>query len=332
MARQTARAMPLPAFVPPQLATLVDQPPAGAEWLHEIKYDGYRALAAVAGDRCRMFTRSGQDWTDKFAQIADALRRLKVASALLDGEVVVLDAKGRSSFQRLQNALKEGSEPLRYYVFDLLELDGRDLRREPLRKRKEILRKLLVHAPDNINYSADVAGNGEDVLAEACRLGLEGIISKRGDLPYVSTRSKGWLKIKCTGNDEFVIGGYRASDKKGRPFASLLLGEFEGGKLRYRGRVGTGFDTKDLVELEVRFAALKRKTSPFVDVPREIARDASWVEPRLVAQIAYTERTSDGYLRHPAFLGLRGDKLAKDVQVPGGRGKPKSLRGSGRGK
>jgi bifunctional non-homologous end joining protein LigD len=281
-----------------------------------------------------MFTRSGQDWTDKFAPIADALCRLKVTSALLDGEVVVLDAQGRSSFQRLQNALKEGREPLRYYVFDLLELDGRDLRREPLRKRKEILRKLLNHAPDHINYSADVAGNAEDVLAEACRLGLEGIVSKRADLPYVSARSKGWLKIKCTGNDEFVIGGYRTSDKKGRPFASLLLGEFEGGKLHYRGRVGTGFDTKDLVELEVRFAALKRKTSPFVDVPREIARDASWVEPRLVAQIAYTERTNDGYLRHPAFLGLRGDKPAKDVQAQrGGRdSKPKSLRGSGRSK
>ena len=308
-------ALPLPTFVPPQLATLASAPPEGDGWLHEIKYDGYRAIAALAADRCRLYTRSGQDWTDKFASVAAALRELEVGSALLDGEIVALDDKGRSSFQRLQNALKEGRIPLTYYVFDILELDGRDLRDEPLVRRKEILKTLLKDAPDAIRYSADVVGNGDKVLAQACRLGLEGIVSKQADKPYVSRRAPSWLKIKCLGNEEFVIGGYRVSDKKGRAFASLLLGEFEGGKLHYRGRVGTGFDADMLDDLGARFPKLRRATSPFVDAPRDISRDAHWVEPKLVAQIAFTERTTDGLLRHPAFLGLRGDKPAKDVQT-----------------
>ena len=308
-------AAPLPEFVPPQLATLASTPPRGSDWLHEIKYDGYRAIAAVAGDRCRLYTRSGQDWTEKFAAIAAPLREIKVGRALLDGEIVALDDKGRSSFQGLQNALKEGRIPLTYYVFDILELDGRDLRGEPLARRKEILRKLLQGAPDAIRYSEDVAGNGDKVLAQACRLGLEGIVSKQADKPYVSRRAPSWLKVKCLGNEEFVIGGYRVSDKKGRPFASLLLGEFEDGKLHYRGRVGTGFDTNMLDDLGAQFAKLRQATSPFVDAPRAISRDAHWVEPKLVAQIAFTERTTDGLLRHPAFLGLRGDKPAREVQT-----------------
>jgi bifunctional non-homologous end joining protein LigD len=314
--RTAARPAPsLPEFVPPQLATLANAPPEGDGWLHEIKYDGYRAIAALAGGRCRLYTRSGQDWTDKFASVAALLGELKVGSALLDGEIVALDEKGRSSFQRLQNALKEGRIPLTYYVFDILELDSRDLRDEPLVRRKEILKSLLKDAPDAIRYSADVAGYGDKVLAQACRLGLEGIVSKQADKPYVSRRAPSWLKIKCLGNEEFVIGGYRVSDKKGRAFASLLLGEFEGGKLHYRGRVGTGFDADMLDDLGAQFAKLRRATSPFVDAPRAISRDAHWVEPKLVAQIAFTERTTDGLLRHPAFLGLRGDKPARDVQT-----------------
>lgn len=310
-AREDAR---LPDFVAPQLATLVSRPPEGSEWLHEIKYDGYRAIAALAGGRGRIFTRSGQDWTAKFESVAEALRRLDVGSALLDGEIVALDEHGRSSFGRLQRGLKEGKIALTYYVFDLLELDGRDLRHEPLRRRKEMLRKLLDGAADAIRYSQDVAGHGGEVLAEACRMGLEGIVSKQADKPYVSHRAKSWLKTKCTGNEEFVIGGYRMSDKKGRAFASLLLGEYDGDKLHYRGRVGTGFDTNGLAELGARLQKLRRKTSPFVDADKAIGRDACWVEPSLVAQIAFTERTTDGHLRHPAFLGLRGDKPAKDVQ------------------
>ena len=313
--RSSARAAtPLPAFIPPQLATLASAPPEGSEWLHEIKYDGYRAIGAVGGGRSRLYTRSGQDWTDKFAFIAGPLAELKVGSALLDGEIVALDEDGRSRFQLLQHGLKAGA-PLTYYVFDILELDGRDLRDEPLSRRKAILKKVLAGAPDAIRYSEDVVGHGEEVFAKACQAGLEGIVSKEADKPYVSRRTLGWLKIKCLGNEEFVIGGYRVSDKKGRSFASLLLGEFEDGKLHYRGRVGTGFDGAALDDLGAQFAKLRRKTSPFVDIPRAIARDAHWVEPKLVAQIAFTERTTDGLLRHPAFLGLRGDKPAKDVQT-----------------
>ncbi len=311
--RSRAKGRP-PQFIAPELATLVTTPPAGDAWLHEIKYDGYRAIAAVGGGRVRIFTRSGQDWTRKFESVAQALQTLAVKSALLDGEIVVLDADGRSSFAALQHGLKEGKVPLTYVVFDLLELDGKDLRKEPLLRRKQALRKLLDIPPAGIRYSDDVVGHGAEVLAKACRLGLEGIVSKRADSAYQSRRTKSWLKTKCSGNDEFVIGGYRRSDKKGRPFASLLLGEYVGKDLHYRGRVGTGFDEKGLSELGARLAKLERKTSPFVDVPHEIDRDARWVEPRLVAQIAYTERTREGRLRHPSFLGLRGDKPARSVQ------------------
>ncbi len=303
-----------PRFVAPQLATLVTEPPAGDEWLHEIKYDGYRAVATIGGGQVRVFTRSGQNWTEKFAQIARALQRLDVKSAILDGEIVVLDDKGRSSFGGLQQGLKDGKAHLTYYVFDLLELNGRDLRKEPLIRRKERLRELLESAPDTVRYSDHVAGHGDKVLAKACAMGLEGIVSKHADKPYLSRRTKSWLKIKCSGNDEFVIGGYRVSEKKGRPFASLLLGAYIGKDLHYRGRVGTGFDEKDLDALGSRLAKLARKTSPFVDAPHEITKDSRWVEPRLVAQVAYTELTTDGRLRHPSFLGLRGDKPAKDVQ------------------
>jgi len=306
---------PLPQFVPPELASLVAAPPEGSGWMHEVKYDGYRAIAAVGGGRCRIYTRSGQDWTDKFQPVAAALRELKVASALLDGEIVALDENGRSRFQLLQSSIKEGRIPLTYYVFDILELDGRDLRAETLKRRKAILKRVLRGAPDTIRYSEEIVGRGTEVMAQACRLGLEGIVSKQLDKPYLSRRSSSWLKSKCLGSEEFVIGGYRASDKKGRPFASLLVGEFVGDKLHYRGRVGTGFDAAMLDELGAKFAKLARKTSPFVDTPREAVRDAHWVEPRLVAQIAFTERTKDGLLRHPAFLGLRGDKPAREVQT-----------------
>jgi bifunctional non-homologous end joining protein LigD len=307
-------ALRMPRFVAPQLATLVASPPEGEEWLHEIKYDGYRAIAAMAGGRVRICTRSGQDWTDKFESVARALQELPVRSALLDGEIVALDKKGRSRFQLLQQGIKGAGTALTYYVFDLLELDGKDLRKESLIRRKQVLEKLLQSPPSGIAYSGHAAGHGDKIFAKSCRMGLEGIVSKRADKPYLSQRTKSWLKTKCSGNDEFVIGGYRVSNKKGRPFASLLLGEFVGKELHYRGRVGTGFDAALLEDLGARLSRLQRKTSPFADAPRDIGRDARWVEPKLVAQIAYTERTADGRLRHPAYLGLRGDKPAKEVQ------------------
>ncbi|MFA5902248.1 MAG: DNA polymerase LigD, partial [Hyphomicrobium sp.] len=171
-------AVPLPAFIAPELATLVSEPPEGDDWLHEIKYDGYRAIAAVGGGRCRVYTRSGQDWTEKFASVAEPLGALSISSALLDGEIVALDENGRSSFQLLQSNLKTKRAPLTYYVFDILELDGKDLREEPLRRRKAILRRVLRGAPDTIRYSEDVVGHGDRIFAQACLHGLEGIVSK----------------------------------------------------------------------------------------------------------------------------------------------------------
>ena len=235
-------------------------------------------------------------------------------SAVLDGEIVALDKAGRSSFGELQHGLKSGDTSLTYFVFDLLGARRARSAREPLSQRKELLRKLLGEPRDAVRFSDHVQGHGDKMFSKACHMGLEGIVSKRADLPYDSRRSHGWLKVKCTGNDEFVVGGYRVSTKKGRPFASLLLGEFDGKVLHYRGRVGTGFDDRDLDAIGVRLEKLARHSSPFVDAPREIARDARWVEPRLVVQIAFTESTRDGLLRHPAFLGLRGDKAVREVK------------------
>lgn len=311
-----SRSTALPSFVSPELATLSSEVPEGKGWLHEVKYDGYRLIAARAGDRVRLWTRSGLDWTAKFPSVAAALVKLDAKSFLLDGEVVVFDSHGKSDFGCLQRALSGEGGSMVLCVFDLLEIDGEDLRKKPLIERKERLRRLLGRPPAGLRYSEHVTGDGEKVLAHACKLGLEGIVSKRADAPYVSARTFSWIKVKCLGRDEFVIAGFRPSDKKGRPFSSLILGEYVGDELTYRGRVGTGFGGEAFYELGDRLRRLERAKSPFkTAVPREIARDAHWVEPRLVAEIAYTERTSDGVLRHPAFLGLRKDKTAKDVQM-----------------
>jgi bifunctional non-homologous end joining protein LigD len=314
--RLPAQTLTMPRFRPPQLATLATTPPSGSEWLHEIKFDGYRVLAAMAGGSARLYTRTGLDWTGQFRGVAEAVAQLPARGALIDGEVVALDENGRSDFGRLQRALDGGGETLRYYAFDLLELDGEDLSGLPLIERKRRLGALLSDAPDVILYSDHIIGDGREILEQTCRMGLEGIVSKRADKPYVSRRTPRWIKSKCSGRDEFVIGGWRPSTKKERPFSSLLLGEFEDGKLRYRGRVGTGFDEARLAEIARRLRPLARTTSPFADAPREAARDAKWVEPRLVAEIAYAERTADGYLRHPSFFGLREDKPASQVKAP----------------
>lgn len=302
-----------PAAIP-QLATLAERPPAGDDWLHEVKFDGYRILADLQGKHVKLISRSGGDWTRKFEALVPSLERIRARSALLDGEVVVLGAEGRSNFGALQAYLREGGSEISYCVFDLLELDGQDLRELPLVERKTRLEALLARARLPIRYSAHIEGGGPDVLQEACRIGLEGIVSKRCDSPYRPGRQSSWIKTKCLGRDEFIIVGFRPSDKRGRPFASLLLGEYEGRHLRYRGRVGTGFDEKGSQRLADRLNRLLRKGPALDGVPREVARDARWVEPRIVAEISYTERTSDGVLRHPVFLGLREDKPAREVQ------------------
>ncbi|WP_166144236.1 non-homologous end-joining DNA ligase [Methylosinus sp. RM1] len=310
------RAPRLPKFRAPQLATPAAEPPAGEDWLHEIKFDGYRALVATAGGKCRVYTRSGLDWTAKFSGIAEAAAQLPMKSALIDGEIVALEESGRSDFGLLQKMLEKRPRALVFYAFDLLELDGEDVSNESLLERKNRLAALLAEPPAAIRYSGHVIGAGARFLAECRRMGLEGVVSKRVDRPYLSRRTRAWIKVKCLGRDEFVVGGYRPSTKKGRDFASLLLGEFVDGELRYRGRVGAGFSDRDLAQIGAALRAHARKTSPFAAVPAEIARHARYVAPRLVVEIDYTERTKEGVLRHPTFIGLREDKPASEVSSP----------------
>lgn len=304
---------PLPTFRPPQLATLVDAVPEGDDWLFEMKYDGYRCLAAISGGSVRLYTRNGNDWTDKFGALVDPLSRLTRGSALIDGELCAFGDKGRTDFATLKTALSQGGE-LVFFAFDLLERDGEAYGKRPLVERKAALKTLLgkIERSSPIQFSEHVTGNGQRVFDHVCRAGHEGIIAKLASAPYHGGRTRSWLKVKCTKRQEFVIGGWRPSEKK-RTFASLLLGTFEGDELIYRGRVGTGFNSKDSVELQEKLDALARKTKPFAEVPRDIVRRARWVEPQLVAEIAYTETTPDNYLRHPSFLALREDIQAKGV-------------------
>ncbi|NMN06736.1 MULTISPECIES: DNA ligase D [unclassified Novosphingobium] len=303
-----------PPFQPVQLATLVDSVPTGNRWIHEMKYDGYRVLLAIGGGEAVAYTRSGLDWSEKFAGLAADAAKLKVSSALIDGEAVVLDGDGRSSFQALQNALKGAPASIDFFAFDLLELDGEDLTQLPLTERKARLARILPKgAKSRLRYSDHIAGNGEKLLNQFCAAGLEGVISKKADGRYVGSRSGGWLKTKCIKRQEFVVIGWTPSDKS-RLFRSLILGVHEDGVLRYAGKVGTGFDTQEIIDLMAVMAPLEQK-EPTVKAPRAEVREAHWLRPKLVAEIAYTEMTSEGTLRHPSYLGLREDKKPEAVVV-----------------
>ena len=290
--------------------------PAGPNWLHEVKYDGYRIVARKAGEEITLFSRSGLDWTVRFPAIAKALLTLPADSALLDGEVAFVLPSGITDFKSLQEHIDSPHPAIRYFVFDLLSLDGKDLRKKTLKERRALLGRLMSAKgiSNYLVYADYVEGSGPEFFREACEHGLEGIMSKRADAPYRSGRGKDWLKIKCTHGEEFVIGGYSRSDVRGKPFSSLLLGTFENGELSYAGKVGTGFDAADFDSLSRKFKPLERTVSPFEEVPREERKGAVWLEPKLVAQIAFTERTRDGRLRHPSFQGLREDKPAREVR------------------
>ncbi len=305
----------VPGFRPVQLATLVDSVPTGEGWLFEMKYDGYRCLAAVNGESVRLYTRNGLDWTEQFGALVKPFQKLKLKSALIDGEICAFDEKGRTDFSTLKSVLSDGGR-LEFFAFDLLQSHGEDLTGLPLIERKARLEKLLAGPgrEEPIQYSSHVRQHGQAVLDALCRDGHEGVIAKRADAPYRGERSRDWLKIKCSKRQEFVIGGWSPSSKR-RGFASLLLGSWEGGKLVYRGRVGTGFNQDLLVEIDQKLKRLARKTSPFDAVPDERARDAYWVKPDLVAEIGFTEFTPDGVLRHPSFIGLRDDKPAREVRL-----------------
>ena len=305
----------MPNFRPPQLATLVSDVPDGPDWLFEMKYDGYRCLAAISGEQVRLYTRTGQDWTDKFKAIVPPLTRITAGTALLDGELCAFDGRGRTDFSTLKDHLSNGGS-LTYFAFDLVEQDGENLASLPLIERKARLEKLLgkIDASSLVQFSPHVAGNGRRVFDTVCREGHEGIIAKQASAPYRSERTRSWLKVKCGKRQEFVIAGWSPSTRK-KTFASLLVGTWEDGKLVYRGRVGTGFSVEGAQALQRRLDSLARKTNPFVNAPRAIARSAHWVKPELVAEIGYTEFTPDGIMRHPSFLALREDKPAGDVAL-----------------
>jgi bifunctional non-homologous end joining protein LigD len=308
-AKKSAASAP-PRFEEPQLATLVDDVPTGNAWIHEYKYDGYRLLLSVGDGVATAWTRNAKDWSDKFKALVKAAAKLP-PGCLLDGEAVALDDKGKPSFQLLQSTLKGGSADLAFYAFDLLIDRGEDIRHLPNLERKERLAALLEGVGPPLIYGDHVIGKGEALFTAICKEGGEGIISKKADAPYRGVRTRCWLKIKCIQRQEFVIVGWSESDKR-RGFRSLLLALKDGGKLTYAGKVGTGFTAKLIEEMMARMASLATDTAP-VEVPRADRRGAHFIEPKLVAEIAYTEFTTDGILRHPSFIGLREDKPASQV-------------------
>jgi bifunctional non-homologous end joining protein LigD len=311
----------MPEWLPPQLATLSETVPAGDGWLSELKYDGYRALLAIAGGKAKIFTRTGQDWTDRFPDVAKAAARLDTNGTLIDGEIVAFDDRGRTDFSSLQAALKAGGHDLTCFCFDLLRLEGEDIHDRPLVERKGLLEELLGEGSAPLAFSTHVEGNGEAVYEQICQAGHEGIVVKRMDEPYVSGRSRSWLKVKCTKRQEFVIGGYSVTDKPDRPLRSILIGVMEGDRLVYKGRVGS-FEGKTLAALAPQLTERERRTSPFEALPREARKGAKFVRPDLVAEIDFAEFTSDGMVRHGVFKGLREDKPAGEVVLETVGGKP----------
>lgn len=309
-AEAASRAAQIPAFVPPQLARLSDVAPSGAGWVHEVKYDGYRMQLRVVGGKARLSTRKGLDWTAKFPEIA--ADGAKLPDCMLDGEICALDEDGRSNFAALQDALSTGKTgALAYFVFDCLFDGDKDLRKLPLAERKAHLKKLLARKRSRrILLSTEFSGTGNTVLKAACKLGLEGVISKRRDAPYVSTRADSWLKAKCRGGQEVVIGGWRGAPDKLR---SLLVGTFEKGALVYRGKVGTGFPATLAAQVLGKLKPLRQKESAFQNPPR--GADILWVKPTTVGEIEYETVTTDGLFRQAAFKGLRLDKSAKNVTL-----------------
>lgn len=311
-----AKRAAMPEFVEPELATLVKQAPPGDDWIQEVKLDGYRMLCRIEKGDVRMISRSGKDWTGNFPSIARCAARLPVDTAWLDGEVVVMDSQGRTSFQTLQNVLSsERTSSLHYFAFDLMYLDGYDLRQAPLVERKRVLESVLAGAPAALRFSSHVEGAGEEFFRQACELKLEGMISKRAQSTYQAGRTRDWLKVKCSMRQEMVIGGYTDPEGNRSGFGALLLGVHEpDGTLRYSGKVGTGFNDATLKSMHKQLQALETKQPAFSNPPRGYeAKGAHWVTPDLVAEIEFTEWTNDGTLRHPSFQGLRADKNAADV-------------------
>jgi len=300
-----------------QLAKLVNTVPEGEDWLYELKYDGYRILAYIEDNSVRLITRNGYDYTTRFPDVASSLMDWAGGRAIiLDGEMAITDAAGKTDFQALQNFMKNPqAKNLTYIVFDLLALDGADLRERRLIDRKETLEELLKDAPQNLHYSRHVRGTGKESFRTACEAGMEGIVGKKADSVYSGARNGDWIKLKCDQRQEFVIGGYTLTEKKTSGVSSLLLGVYEGEELVYAGRAGTGLSESDMKELAGKFAGLQRMESPFQLAPKPRSKEKiTWLEPELVAEIKFAEWTAENLLRQASFKGLRRDKNPRDVK------------------
>ena len=307
-----------PRFVSPELATLVKEAPGGERWIHEIKYDGYRAEARIENGKVVMNSRRDKDWTAKFRRVAEELAGLPVRSAILDGEVCVQLPDGRTSFQALQGELGDGGgERLVYFAFDIMHLDGYDLTGVPLTERKRILRRILGKLPSDgsrIKYSEDITGNGPSFYSQACGHGLEGIVSKRADAPYLAgVRGKDWLKTKCVQSQEFTIVGWTDPGGSRTGFGALLLGVQERGGLRYAGKVGTGFNDRFLREFGERLRGIGVEKPPLREGVEWAPKGAHWVKPLYVGEVEFIEWTADGHARHASFKGLREDKAPEET-------------------
>lgn len=314
-------------FVEPMKAKLVEAPPQHGDWMYELKFDGFRLLAVKNGNAVSLFSRNENELRSRFPAVAAAVAKLAVHDCVIDGEVVALDEKGRSSFQLLQGVEIEGRDaPTYYYVFDLLEADGRSLTDAPLSQRKELLAQVCADADETIRISGEISGEPRDLLEQVARLGLEGIIGKLRDSKYeVGRRSGAWIKLKAVNEQEFVIGGYTPPGGSRKHFGALLVGYYEGKRLIFAGKVGSGFNAKSLAALHKKFKEEEREDCPFADLPSKqgatwvqgitpaMMRRCRWVNPKFVCQIKFAEWTRDGKLRQPVFLGLREDKSARDV-------------------
>jgi len=305
----------VPERVSLELATLVNQAPEGGEWLAEAKYDGYRLALTLEDGRARALTRSGADWSDRFPGLISAVQGLPASSAVLDGEAVVFDDNGVSRFEALQSALGQHPERIAFAAFDLLHLNGFDLRDQPLTARKELLATLLAEkdAASPLVYADHVAGGGRELFAHACNAGLEGVVCKRADSRYVAGRGRDWQKVKCRHTQELVVGGYTEGQGSRGDLGSLLVGTYDGARLVYAGRVGSGFDQRTISDLEALLSGIERPNSPFDPAPPLSGHVIHWTEPTLVIEAAFREWTRDGVLRQPVFLGVREDKPASEV-------------------